>query len=69
LASACPVAEVDAEHRLEPYWGDLWSSGSQGAWLTAARGAGLEAAGNGRLPKALKQLQGEALEAFKSPRG
>lgn len=70
LASACPVAEVDAEHRLEPYWGDLWSSGSQGSWFTPERGARMHATGVGRVPKALmRRAHDEALEAFKAPRG
>lgn len=69
FSSACPVVEVTAHRRLDPYWDGLWGVGSGASWLSATIARRQTEAGLGRLPTELNLRQEQALEAFESARG
>jgi hypothetical protein len=53
LGSACTVEGFDASNRLDPYWGEVWDTGSSSNWVSATQARKQVALGLGRLPKAL----------------
>ena len=65
LTSACPTPEVDAAHRVDPYWGGLWASHVGGvavAWASRSSLRRAEQHGLGRM-RALER-RWEPEEAF-----
>lgn len=49
LGSRNPVSSTRAHHRLDPYWGALWESGSTASWSSLDDARRLTEAGWGRL--------------------
>lgn len=66
LASACPIEDVDAAHRLDPYWDGLWDQDGAITWHEAQMARTRKDRNLGAIPKGLNMSQAAALERFEA---